>query len=218
MALAANALVTLEEFKKELHLDTAIGTQDSRLERVIDRASSIISNFCRAQLVYLGTPYVEYHTIKEPRFMFHLLEAPVVSVTELKEDAGRNYAGATALVADTDYIVHKTTGKVTRVSGSTPVEWLTGVRVVRVTYVAGYERLSGGAGTCPAIPDALKHVCFRLGALIWREIDRKKQGILTESSSAGTMTRFGSAHLTNDMEEELEPYVRDFGIPTGERD
>jgi hypothetical protein len=129
---------------------------------------------------------------------------PIIAITELCEDTSwpRTYPIASRLVAGTDYEIVKAPRDYIRRLSSGP--WGLGnwspdggdnSRPIRLTYSAGYA--------ATAVPARIKIQAKRYGALLWREIDRKLQGISGQSDAAGNFTRFGPAMITPQMKEAL---------------
>lgn len=219
MPLNPWALTTIDVLKQDAQVADDASEKHSLLERMVNEATDEIETFLQRRVVYRGTPYVEFHSIREGRAELWTAEHPIVSVSAVNEDYSAQYLVATDLPTS-DYIVHKERGKLTRIGGggTYPRDWAIGVRVVRVTYVAGYERLFGtpfGAGFV-AVPGAIQHVCRELVLLAYREHERKAQGTRSIADGAGGITRFGDVVLTEAMQDKLRPHVRTLYNPTHE--
>jgi hypothetical protein len=215
MALAANALIGLSDLK--IFMSITSSSQDTQLESAIGYASTLIESYLERQITTRGS-LIEYHSIEPPASCeLYLGEWPIISVTSVYEDMTRVYA--TALVADTDYIVSKPGGKLIRVeAGSGTLAWLSGFRTVKVVYEAG--RLSPGASTpegATAVPLDLAQICAEVAATIFQDADRKEWGKLQVSSEGRTITRF-MGYMTPDLEQRLAPHRRSEVSQTWDRD
>lgn len=157
-----------------------------------------------------ASPYYEYHTILKARSEVFTLEAPVHQSIFLHEDSNREYSQSHArLILDTDYIVDKAAGRLKRVTGSVPLDFLSGVRVLRHVYTAGF--LDDGRKN--NVPGDLKRVCAQLCAFFWREIERKNQGVSDRIDMSAAVTRFANhmltgSHLNREQRAELSGYRR----------
>lgn len=128
---------------------------------------------------------------REPRAYVWLLDYPVQQVLEVNEDDARTFGTGTRLVLDRDFVLDRETGELTRVTGSTPYEWRTGVKVGRGDYVGGYRDSADKA----MVPRGLRSACAQLGIMIYREVARELQGVSSRSDAAQTVTRYSMAGL-----------------------
>lgn len=226
--MAATDLITLAELKEHLAI-TGAG-QDAPLQTVITEATDEIQRHLRRQIVTSGT-LIEYHTMRvNGRDLMtdelRPLQWPILTVTDLREDLNwpRTYGAATILVAGTDYEVVKGPRDYLRrlAAGSVAVgwNWPSGLkaenlsygpapRPIKLTYTAGYVNTA-------VVPVRLKLYAKRLAALMWREIDRKIQGVSSQGDALGNYTRFGPAQITDDMADALRDECRLEFYETGE--
>lgn len=223
MALADDALITLEELNHALGQDADSGDYDEAKEEIINRRSSEVLAFLDRRL--LTASYTEYHTAHKGQDELVLGEWPVTAVTTVHEDASwKNVAlasryGASALLTnDTDYIVIKPTtepgpfGRLLRLNAT----WSTVRRAVKVVYTAGYA-------TRALIPGPIKAVVIDMCAIAWREQSKKEWGLASRSDMAGNVSRFVPAILTQKQQDALFTYSRQARAPhpsieTWERD
>jgi len=177
------------------------------VEGIINRSSDIVAKYCDRVLLVPAADYVEYHTIEDGDHILETLDYPIVAVTDVAEDADRVYS--TLLTVTDDYIVSKPR-KLIRVSGAVTTSWEAGFRAVRVQYTAGY--------TVATMPGEIADVVLKLCAVTYREIDRQAQGVSSITDDMGSINRFYSARLSNDMKEQLSTHKRVSFHCTGVRD
>jgi len=211
VALNANALVSLIELKDYLRIAQESHSLDTRLENVVAEASAAIERRTRRKIAYRGTVYTEFHTVREPsRFHILTLNWPIITVTSLSEDTARVYGATTALVEGTDFAVDKTNGRITRASAGSETFFTSGFEVLKLVYSAGYAPGLEQA----SIPPEWKNACLRTAARIWREEDRKTQGIASYSDQLGNVTRYRDAMIPDDVAAFLDDETRQT-LPTG---
>ena len=207
--LSGYALISLDEAKRELKIDTS--KNQEILEDAINRATFDIEAFLGCDLVSRGW-LTEFHTPESGMPELYLRAWPIISVTTVHEDSGRDYPASSLLTETTDYIVSKPRGALIRVSGSGKSGWETGFRAIKVVYAGGYTNEA-------AVPHDIKGVGREYTALIYREVVRGEQNISGLSDSTGNITRFGPARLTESMKQRLWPHRSvNFGGSTWERD
>lgn len=207
-----------------------VGKQGDRteLERVLRTATNLIEKKCNRRLVFRGTStqwtdgegYTEYHTIDNAsRWFIYLEEAPVQAVSLFAEDSTGQFSPGTVFVEGTDFRIHKVEGKLVRVVGGgvDPSAYITGVDVLKVIYSAGYLSTPSRGN----VPDDLKEACLEVAGLLWREEDRRKQGLKSESSGVPgsvSSTRFDPFKVAPHIMQMIGPYIRHFIEPTFRRE
>jgi hypothetical protein len=208
-------LVTFEEAESWIN-DGNLAQKRGLVETVINHCSQVIESQIHRQFVTRGS-LTEYHSFDPAGADSELftLEWPIVSVTSIHEDTNRGYGSDYLLTENTDYIVNKPKGKITRVHSASEGTrtWDLGFRSVKVIYTAGYADIA-------SIPSDIKSVCLRYITEVYREVVRNMGNIVSTSDALGTVTRIGPAMLTSGMLRDLNPY-RDDGrgfYSTGERD
>lgn len=123
-ALAANALLSLDEAKRYLGMDSGDPSLDSEVIDAINEASSVAEGWCGSALRQ-RTFTAEQHD-GPGGYDLWLDNAPVASIASITED--------TVAVGSTQYVFYASRGKVRRTDG----EWGTTVGAVLCTYVAGF--------------------------------------------------------------------------------
>ena len=206
MSLVSHALATLAEVKEELNV--AGTNRDSVIEECINRATGIVEAYLDREVMNRlsgtdATEVTEYYSLRSLTSRLYLSQFPVISITTLAESTAWPRDYATALQADTDFVLEPSKGRVVRVSSAGLGLWPAGFRTVKVVYKPGHDSLA-------SVPYSIRDVTRRLVALSYREIDRAQQGISAYSDAMGNVTRFGPARLTQDMQDQLAPHRRHF--------
>lgn len=216
MAVRAFDLFDIDQIKDELGGIAGTG-QDSRLERVALRVTDIIEGYVNRPLIDRGANITEYHSIPDGLRELYPLVYPVSSVVSLHEDPSLVYDAAT-LVPTTGYTLFpgdpegKQRAKIQRSYGE---PWLAGWHYVRLVYRGGFANRA-------ALPGAILDVALELGAIMYRVIERKTQGIVERTDLSGAVQRFQSrsttiSHLSEQQQDQLQPWVRVALYETGER-
>lgn len=222
MAVKQYALVTLIDFKDYLRGDEGSKVEDSVLERFLERATGAIENFVGRQLVFrgslaewnagtdAGTGLTEFHTITDNRWFVYLLQFPVNVVSLFAQDSAGKFSPGEVFVLDTDFRADLPIGKLLHITsgGVSPVRFFNGIDVLKVVYSAGFLDTS----TKSNVPSDIAEACLEVATLMFREADRRKQGIKSESTASpqgGTSTtRFDRFKLPEDVKELLFPHKR----------
>jgi hypothetical protein len=218
MALDAWALLSLPELKEHLGIN---GTgQDTVLESVIMDTTEALEDYLDRDIVTRAT-LVEYHTMTvDGRDLFtcelRQRQWPIIAITSVYEDTAswpRTYPASTLLTVDVDYQKVRTQRDfIRRLNtgwGSAARIWGTGIRAIKLTYTGGYA-------TTATVPRSIKTQAKKYAALLWREIDRKMQGVSSQSDALGNFQRFGPATITKEMEDALSTERRPELFETGE--
>jgi hypothetical protein len=204
MAILSHALVTVAELKDELNIS---GTaRDATVEEVANRVTAIVESHLNRKVVerVTGTvvvPYTEYHSLDQPVEDIYLREWPIIAITSVQEIQTFPSTYDTALVDGTTFMKASQAARLTRIDSAGVAYWRMGRRAVKVVYRGGYAALTD-------VPYDIRDVARRLGALLYKELDRSQQGVSGYSDSIGNFTRFGPAKLTEDMKTQLATYMR----------
>ena len=221
-ALQQHALTTLKDFKDYLRGDIGSHVEDSMLERFIMRATAAIEEFVGRELVFRGTKaefdagtdvetgLTEFHEIQDNRHFIYTLQFPLNVVSLFAQDSAGQFSPGEVFVLDTDFRADKPAGKLIRISagGVSPVRFFNGIDVLKIVYSAGFF----DTATKSNVPADLVEACLEVATLMFREADRRKQGIRSESTASpagGTSTtRFDRFKLPEDVKELLFPHKR----------
>ncbi len=126
----ANSLLTVTTFQSHYGAPTA---DTSIVEDYIDAASGWMNKSTGRKLK--SRTLTEYYDVVDP-YELILREYPITSVTTLHNDTGRSF-GSGSLIASTQYEVEKERGTIIM----TETILITGRRVAKVVYVAGYSTI-----------------------------------------------------------------------------
>src|SRR5574341_1623648 len=233
MALSAYALRTVAAQKT---LWTLAGNgQDPLIEQCINDASAMVERAWGRDIVSRGalTEFYPKDTgsavfvspaailMTDPMLRFsgqgsgglaaanlYLNEWPIVSVTSVNEDSARVYGSGSLLVADTDYVIQKQSGKLVRVSGATPKPWLWSWRAIKVVYIAGYQNMSGTIVGADPVPFEILRVFDELVTWIYRQRGgfggSREAGLVSMTDAMGNRTFTGPAYITSAMQGALD--------------
>ena len=165
--MATTDLITLEKLKSSYGLDIPVGSDAESTYAVLISAAS------RACLKYLGrdihlrsvTQYIDGNG--HSRFI--LDETPVVSITSLSVDEGREY---TTELESTEYRVDAETGVVTLYGDPLPDDTADAVKVV---YQAGYEE----------IPTDIEAACVDTIQMMKRRLTGTSAGVTSRTMPDG---------------------------------
>lgn len=178
------SLTTLTDVKS--YLGISVTTWDTILSTLITQVSASIEDYC--ERTFGVTDYVDYYNGKRLVSILQLRNYPVVTFTDIREDAARVF-GSTSVIPTTNYAVDNASGTIYfdgwRLSY--------GIKSVKVTYSAGYSTL----------PPAVVLACHKLmGAAFNKRKDDGQAG-----ASLGGVNFSYSADWTPDIHTLLDGYV-----------
>jgi hypothetical protein len=200
MGLAANAIRTLAALKTALEIEG--NNSDPLIEDCINEASQMVRDAWGRELVSPGS-VTEFHTLsltREKPHELYLNEFPLVSITTVHEDP---YGANTLLVVDTDYIVSKPAGKLTRVSAGVPIAWPSGWRMVKGVYVPGFKGAAGTPDAALPVPNGVVRVFDELVAWMIKQRQKKEVGLNLVIDGLGHRHFDGPAYITDHMRRAL---------------
>lgn len=235
MALWAYALRTVASVKSALAISG--NGIDPLIEECVSEASELTEAAWGRHIVSRGS-LTEYHPrdpvslvvdpgytlcapTSRPRAAFFLNEWPIVSVTSIHEDVARAYGAPTQLVENTDFIISKPSGKLTRVSGASPRSWLWSWRAIKVVYLGGYQNTAGTITSAEAVPPKVLRVFDELVAWMIRQRSKGEVGLQSISNETGSRSFTGPAYVTDIMRAALAEagaVPNSLAGHTGERD
>lgn len=150
-------LLTIEELRVAVGLESDDDSQDEKLETLGLRVSSMITSACYVAKGGSNPPTLLYESLIETFRLTNCTHAklflsrrPVAAITSLSE------AGV-VLTQDTDFEVDEASGTLTRLSGDNESVWQPGKIVVE--YDAGFE----------TVPDDLKAIAAQLAGGYWAD-------------------------------------------------
>ena len=206
--LAATALIDEAELSTFIGSGSTLNVDDAR--RVCNRASALVQQWLRRNLITPVADVVEFHTIDGRTSEIDLLDYPIVSVTSVYEDDAREYGAETQLDAD-QFIVVKPLGRLKRCEpGSGLTSFMRGDRAIRVAYKYGWTRAT--------LPEHFKDFAGQIAAVLWSEKKRAAPGATSMSDSMGNFTRIDASHLPESITAAFEDERAPIGDKTGERD
>jgi len=197
MAVWTYALCALADLESYLNL-SATTPPNTFLEKFVDRASQQIESFCRRKM--------RKRTYADERYdgdgmspVLIMREYPIVSVTSLYDDTGRDFE-ASSLVDSDDYEIGADAGTVTRTDSA----FAKGTANIKITYEAGYE------DDDPRLYD-LTMACVMLAARYYFQspAGKGRQGVKTERLAGGQGdVSFVQDAMPKEVREILMPYRR----------
>ncbi len=225
-AIVPWSLVTLDELKIALRVrgDSA----DEELTALAAEVADLVEREVGFRLVAdIGdsepeADVDEYHDLANPQGFLYVRRRPVRSVTSV-------YLGGT-LISATDYVLDSKAGlislmgaAVTRPSGShlgvgyRPLSsvftdfpedvWRYGSRYFPATQSAARVLYKGGWATTETVDSNLKGIVFEVAARIYRNRERKSQGVSSEIAQGfSTATKYDPKALNDDLRARLRPF------------
>lgn len=179
------ALTTRAEFKSYAGITNT--KWDTVIDALITQASAAIERECNR--IFGVTSYTEQYDGTDTALVLTLRQYPVVSVTDVRDDAAREFA-ATSVIDSTNYYVDTAAG-IIRFDG-----WRLqrGYGNIRVTYSAGYS----------TVPSDIQLACHKLMGAFFNQ--RRDDGQAT--AALGMVTYNYQAAWSDDVCALIEPYVK----------
>lgn len=185
-------LVSIEETKEFIG---RIGTpdDDQYILALIEGTTAAFEQYLNHS--FTSTSYTEYYSSDGWLYELRLPKSPVSSVTSVAVDTG--YTWATNLVESTDYVVWTEAGIIEKICSA----FISGVRHIKVVYVAGYSTEEVDGEIVIAAPDTVKLACKLQVAETFRKRDHiGAQSFSIESSNV----TFPSGALSKEVEMLLD--------------
>ena len=197
MAVAANAWISLAQFKAYAGIVSTDATRDAMIEPIIDGVSVALSGFCGREMA--KTTYTNEYIDGNGECDLLLPNYPIVSISALTENDVALTEGVTA-----DYILYAKQGRLARVDGS----WYQYLKSIKLTYVAGYTVQGASPGTGEtALPHDLKLACCLQVAAEWKRSQRAEWGLTNISISDGSIATLASDALLPQVKAILRRYT-----------
>lgn len=187
MTLNANALTTLAAAKDFLEIPTADTSQDAKVERFINAASSAIENYCSRK--FKSQTFTEYHDGRQSNSIL-LQQYPATKPTVVAID-GTWAFDSTSELNSNDYDVLEN-GWLTLRSSVFP----RGNRNIKVTYVAGYS----------TIPSDVSEACLMLVEYFYMHRNDRRSGVKSKSKNGENISYMETIPANITM--LLSPYIR----------
>lgn len=154
-AAAVTALTNLSRVKEFLGI--TVTTDDALINHLIESVSDEIQQSQAGvnRPILQATATDEKVDVPVGGHLINTRHYPIISIASLAENDA-------ALVEDTDFEIEeqdKERGQVARISGSAPMSWVRGTRIVKLTYDYGFA----------AIPQALEQAATELVAFDYRQ-------------------------------------------------
>lgn len=127
------ALTTLSRLKEMMGIKVDDTTNDALLAEMIERVGKDLAGKCGRTFEYEAT-ITEFHDGDGRARTLLVRRPPIVAVTTLHDDTGRDYLAAHLIDAD-DYVVDKEAGLIT-LDG---FAFATGLQNIKVVYGGGYQ-------------------------------------------------------------------------------
>lgn len=177
-------------------IDTTSTDHEEVLESIIAAVSAEIEDFIGYELEL--TQRVELHSIRGHDQVLFLRTIPVVSVDEVRIAGDWNFAGASALTADTDYrAILGGVGEVRLLST------IAGVETAQVTYTAGF------GATPTAVVAAAPKIAYAADLQCAEEFRRRREPATTSRTGPRGNRNLSPAHsLLPRVRELLQGHVR----------
>lgn len=191
-------LTTLEEAREIIGYDdpTESKTQDSLIQKLIARCSSLISLRCSRNFRYLV--YDIMYDMEPQRTRLWIDNPPIGTspVLQIWDDPAREWGDDRLLTVDVDYIIYYEEGKIRLRSG-----WFSyGAQVIRVMHRGGYN----------TIPEGLKAACEFWVAELFQLPSNKRHQLLSESHERFS-TSFAREAVPVHVVEMIEPWILEKG-------
>lgn len=185
MSVAANAWITLAQFKAYAGIVSTDATRDAMIEPIIDGVSVALSAFCGREIA--KTTYTNEYIDGNGERDLLLPNYPIVSVSAITENDVSLTEGTTE-----DYILYAKEGRLARIDGS----WYPFPKSIKLTYIAGYtvQGTSPGTGET-ALPADLALACKLQVAAEWKRSSRAEWGLTNISINDGSIATLANEAL-----------------------
>ncbi len=188
-------LTTLQAVKLDADISGTDADRDTVLNSIIAGVSKRIQNWIHRPIVQTTATDEKIDSIGD--YKVQTRHYPIISISALTESG-------TALVEDTDFEIEeqdKESGQIIRISGDDPIAWVSGRRVVKLTYVHGFA----------AVPDDLVRIATELAVLKYNETQQSTlswRGLLTKGVDPAAAFTYDKDFWAREVVPVLEPYRR----------
>ena len=159
-------LALLSDLKPRLDIEASDTSHDTLLTALLAGVSVLFDQQYERELLYEDADVTEQ--LDGGRRDLPLKRWPITSIASVKESATYDWASATALTADVDYVKIAERGILTRLPEGT--RWLDGRRVVQVVYCGGWLD-PADLGTLAYVPAHIQEACLMQAVEFWNRKD-----------------------------------------------
>jgi hypothetical protein len=169
-------------------------SEDAVIDLINELVSARIQTYCNRVFENPGTDVVEYpaggSSILEP------LQFPILSITSIKEDAQRQFAGSaldTSVYYQDGQVIHRTDGK----------KWLNIPGSIQLVYKAGYTKT---AGVLDNVDDTIREAALLQMGFIYQR--RRRLDVSNVSGGDGSIQTLERIDLLPEVTKALLPFKR----------
>jgi hypothetical protein len=192
MGLNSNALISIDDIREALGLESEEVKDDGFLISLINRASQRIESYCGR--TFNVAYYTEYHDGDgTPEVL--LDQYPITYVSGLWDDIDRAF-GSDYEISSADYLIYANEGRLSLYNDETT--FCVGRQNIKVCYSGGYT----------TIPDDLKEACIDLALTRYRRSKEKTHGVSSRATAGGSSAMFDLRELPIDVKAILDTYKK----------
>ncbi len=183
-------LCTLADVKEALDIDVAV--HDDLLNTLIRDVTALAETYCRRPLIY-NASVTEFGDGRN-HGVYQVRRWPIETVASVhtSTDLPRVYGTDELWVADEDYIVEESSGRIVSTNGSFP----RGPKTVQVIYAGGYN----------PVPEDLKRAAIEIIAVKWQKGIHKHYHITSTGGNEASITGIRFDDIPHQAREILELY------------
>lgn len=195
MALNANVLVSLAEFKIWLGIGSSDTGTDSRNEAAINAASQDIESECRRKFITPSADLTEIFAGDGTREMYSI-NRPITTVTSIKYRDGVTGSTWTSVTGNWIYTIDTDAGRIYFTDGNI---FSSGWDNWQINYKYGYAIAN--------VPTDLKMACLILAAMAKKRFENELFGINSKSFGETSIT-YSIDQMPDDVKRILNRYKR----------
>lgn len=188
-------LALLSNLKPRLDIEASDTSHDTLLTALLTGVSALFDQHYERGFLYIDSDVTEQ--LDGGRRDLLLKHWPITSIVSVKESMTCDWASATALTADVDYVKIPSRGRLTRLPKGT--RWLDGPRVIQVVYRGGWLD-PDDLGTIAYVPAHIQEACLMQAVEFWNRKDEPGHKVVVGMAAGMTS---GSAPAV-----ELLPIVK----------
>ena len=192
MALNSNALISLDDIREALGLESEEVKDDGFLISIINRASQRIETYCGR--TFNVAYYTEYHDGDGGSEVL-LDQYPITHVSGLWDDVDRDFGDDYEMDAD-DYLIYANEGRLSLYNDEST--FCLGRQNIKVCYSGGYT----------TIPEDLKQACVDLALTSYRKQKEKTHGVMSRTTAGGASAMYDLREIPADVKAILDTYKK----------